>query len=94
MHRYFNFFMVCVYVCNVLSVLCQIMRSLPSIRLVFQILHIYICIFLIDFQKFQSVYLYCLLKSVFVVNRCRCFTEVLYLFLEHTSYINIFLLYS
>lgn len=54
----------------------------------------YICIFLIDFQKFQSVYLYCLLKSVFVVNRCRCFTEVLYLFLEHTSYINIFLLYS
>lgn len=42
MHRYFNFFMVCVYVCNVLSVLCQIMRSLPSIRLVFQILHIYV----------------------------------------------------
>lgn len=30
------------FVCNVLSVLCQIMRSLPSIRLVFQILHIYV----------------------------------------------------
>lgn len=60
MHRYFNFFMVCVYVCNVLSVLCQIMRSLPSIRLVFQILHIYVyfnrfseiskCIFILSFE--------------------------------------------